>query len=282
MFLVFTAVCIEEEPAHIEPGVYIENLVKVYSNGNKLAVDGLSLKFYNGQITSFLGHNGAGKTTTMYDEDIFSASNLQKEKRVVYSVFKLCFPQRSILTGLFPPTSGTAYILGKDICTELSAIRQNLGVCPQHNVLFSMCVHIFFSGVGAGGGILNNHSHSAFFRTSVAFFFFFFLLMVWSVVPQADGGGAHLVLRPSEGPARGEGEGGDGTNCERCRSASQTTISHQHPVRSVGFIRLVTDVFFSLRGSLFTRITVSLMSHFQEGCRGSCQWLWLLWEAPKL
>lgn len=45
---------------------------------------------------------------------------------------------RSILTGLFPPTSGTAYILGKDIRTELSAIRQNLGVCPQHNVLFSM------------------------------------------------------------------------------------------------------------------------------------------------
>lgn len=79
MFLVFTAVCIEEEPAHIEPGVYIENLVKVYSNGNKLAVDGLSLKFYNGQITSFLGHNGAGKTTTMYDKDIFSTSNLQKE-----------------------------------------------------------------------------------------------------------------------------------------------------------------------------------------------------------
>lgn len=60
-----SAVCIEEEPAHIEPGVYIENLVKVYSHGNKLAVDGLSLRFYNGQITSFLGHNGAGKTTTM-------------------------------------------------------------------------------------------------------------------------------------------------------------------------------------------------------------------------
>lgn len=60
-----TAVCIEEEPSHIEPGVYIENLVKVYSHGNKLAVDGLSLRFYNGQITSFLGHNGAGKTTTM-------------------------------------------------------------------------------------------------------------------------------------------------------------------------------------------------------------------------
>uniref|UniRef100_A0AAQ5WZG1 P-type phospholipid transporter n=1 Tax=Amphiprion ocellaris TaxID=80972 RepID=A0AAQ5WZG1_AMPOC len=112
------SVCIEEEPSHIDPGVYIENLVKVYSHGNKLAVDGLSLRFYEGQITSFLGHNGAGKTTTM-----------------------------SILTGLFPPTSGTAYILGKDIRTELSTIRQNLGVCPQHNVLFSMLTveeHIWF------------------------------------------------------------------------------------------------------------------------------------------
>lgn len=65
MFSPDAAVCIEEEPAHIEPGVYIQNLVKVYSHGKKLAVDGLSLKFYNGQITSFLGHNGAGKTTTM-------------------------------------------------------------------------------------------------------------------------------------------------------------------------------------------------------------------------
>lgn len=45
---------------------------------------------------------------------------------------------RSILTGLFPPTSGTAYILGKDIRFEMSTIRQNLGVCPQHNVLFDM------------------------------------------------------------------------------------------------------------------------------------------------
>ncbi|XP_051715742.1 phospholipid-transporting ATPase ABCA1b [Ctenopharyngodon idella] len=112
------AVCIEEEPTHLELGVYIDNLVKVYSHGKKLAVDGLTLGFYEGQITSFLGHNGAGKTTTM-----------------------------SILTGLFPPTSGTAYIMGKDIRSELSSIRQSLGVCPQHNVLFSMLTveeHIWF------------------------------------------------------------------------------------------------------------------------------------------
>uniref|UniRef100_A0A8B9K328 P-type phospholipid transporter n=1 Tax=Astyanax mexicanus TaxID=7994 RepID=A0A8B9K328_ASTMX len=108
----------KEEPTHLDMGVYIENLVKVYRHGKKLAVDDLTLGFYEGQITSFLGHNGAGKTTTM-----------------------------SILTGLFPPTSGTAYIMGKDIRSELSAIRQSLGVCPQHNVLFSMLTveeHVWF------------------------------------------------------------------------------------------------------------------------------------------
>ncbi|RXM97523.1 ATP-binding cassette sub-family A member 1 [Acipenser ruthenus] len=111
-------VCIEEEPAHLELGVFVEDLVKIYQDGKKVAVDGLTLGFYEGQITSFLGHNGAGKTTTM-----------------------------SILTGLFPPTSGTAYILGKDIRSDLSTIRQNLGVCPQHNVLFDQLTveeHIWF------------------------------------------------------------------------------------------------------------------------------------------
>uniref|UniRef100_A0A670ZV15 P-type phospholipid transporter n=1 Tax=Pseudonaja textilis TaxID=8673 RepID=A0A670ZV15_PSETE len=111
-------ICMEEEPSHLPLGVSIKNLVKVYHDGKKLAVDGLTLNFYEGQITSFLGHNGAGKTTTM-----------------------------SILTGLFPPTSGTAFILGKDIRSELNTIRKNLGVCPQHNVLFDELTveeHIWF------------------------------------------------------------------------------------------------------------------------------------------
>nr|XP_033774294.1 phospholipid-transporting ATPase ABCA1 [Geotrypetes seraphini] len=111
-------ICMEEEPTHLHLGVSIQNLVKIYRDGEKMAIDGLTLSFYEGQITSFLGHNGAGKTTTM-----------------------------SILTGLFPPTQGTAFILGKDIRSELSSIRQNLGVCPQHNVLFDTLTveeHIWF------------------------------------------------------------------------------------------------------------------------------------------
>ena len=80
---------------------------QVYKEGKKLAVDGLTLNLYEGQITSFLGHNGAGKTTTM-----------------------------SILTGLFPPTEGTAYIYGCDIRMDMDKIRRSLGMCPQHNVLF--------------------------------------------------------------------------------------------------------------------------------------------------
>uniref|UniRef100_H3B4F4 ABC transporter domain-containing protein n=1 Tax=Latimeria chalumnae TaxID=7897 RepID=H3B4F4_LATCH len=56
---------------------------------------------------------------------------------------------RSILTGLFPPSSGTAYIQGRDIRTEMDFIRKTLGMCPQHNVLFDILTveeHIWFYG----------------------------------------------------------------------------------------------------------------------------------------
>lgn len=49
----------------------------------------------------------------------------------------VCSTCRSILTGLFPPTSGTALINGYDIRTDMDAIRRHLGMCPQHNVLFN-------------------------------------------------------------------------------------------------------------------------------------------------
>ncbi|KAM6909437.1 phospholipid-transporting ATPase ABCA1 [Xenentodon cancila] len=109
---------LEKPPPNMKAGISIRNLVKIYKTGKKLAVDGLSVDFYENQITSFLGHNGAGKTTTM-----------------------------SILTGLFPPSSGTAYIHGYDIRTDMDNIRKYLGMCPQHNVLFNELTveeHIYF------------------------------------------------------------------------------------------------------------------------------------------
>lgn len=110
---------VEEPPENLKVGVSIRNLVKIYCS-NKIAINGLSLDFYEGQITSFLGHNGAGKTTTM-----------------------------SIMTGLLPPSSGTAYIMGRDICSDMDIIRKTMGMCPQHNVLFDILTveeHIWFYG----------------------------------------------------------------------------------------------------------------------------------------
>ncbi|XP_036983617.2 ATP-binding cassette sub-family A member 2 isoform X2 [Artibeus jamaicensis] len=108
----------EEEPTHLPLVVCVDKLTKIYKNDRKLALNKLSLNLYENQVVSFLGHNGAGKTTTM-----------------------------SILTGLFPPTSGSATIYGHDIRTEMDEIRKNLGMCPQHNVLFDRLTveeHLWF------------------------------------------------------------------------------------------------------------------------------------------
>ncbi|KAM6914527.1 phospholipid-transporting ATPase ABCA3 [Lycodopsis pacificus] len=100
---------IEEEPAGLVSGIKIKHLAKEFKVGNKTrqAVRDLTVNMFEGQITVLLGHNGAGKTTTL-----------------------------SMLTGLFPPTSGRAYINGYDICQDMALIRRSLGLCPQHDVLF--------------------------------------------------------------------------------------------------------------------------------------------------
>lgn len=84
------------------------------------------MKLFESQVTALLGHNGAGKSTTM-----------------------------SILTGLFPPTSGTAVVYGHDIKTDIEGVRKSLGLCPQHNVLFDQLTveeHMWFYGRLKGMG----------------------------------------------------------------------------------------------------------------------------------
>jgi len=90
-------------------GVHIFNLQKSFNtvNGVKHAVDHLNLKMYHNQITCLLGHNGAGKTTTI-----------------------------AMMTGLIPVTGGRCTINGKNVETEMEEIRKDMGVCPQHDILF--------------------------------------------------------------------------------------------------------------------------------------------------
>ncbi|KAF3818863.1 hypothetical protein GH733_012280 [Mirounga leonina] len=110
----------EAEPEDLVAGIKIKHVTKVFRVGNKgkAAVRDLNLNLYEGQITVLLGHNGAGKTTTL-----------------------------SMLTGLFPPTSGRAYINGYEISQDMVQIRKSLGLCPQHDVLFdnlTVAEHLYF------------------------------------------------------------------------------------------------------------------------------------------
>ncbi|XP_017124894.1 phospholipid-transporting ATPase ABCA3 isoform X2 [Drosophila elegans] len=108
----------ETEPEGKHIGLQMRHLKKRFAD--KMVVKGLSMNMFEDEITVLLGHNGAGKTTTI-----------------------------SMLTGMFPPTSGTAIINGSDIRTNIEGARMSLGICPQHNVLFdemSVSNHIrFFS-----------------------------------------------------------------------------------------------------------------------------------------
>ncbi|XP_071081915.1 phospholipid-transporting ATPase ABCA3-like [Haliotis cracherodii] len=99
----------EKEPTGMQAGISIRNLRKVFGRGSrkKVAVDGMSLNMFEGQISVLLGHNGAGKTTAM-----------------------------SVLTGFIPASGGTAIVNGYDINNDTQSVRQSLGLCPQHNILF--------------------------------------------------------------------------------------------------------------------------------------------------
>ncbi|XP_072607393.1 phospholipid-transporting ATPase ABCA3-like [Vulpes vulpes] len=116
----------EAEPTNLVAGIQIKHLYKEFQvqNTTKIALKDLSLNLYMGQITVLLGHNGAGKSTTL-----------------------------SILSGLYPATSGEAYINGYNISQQMVHIRKSLGVCPQQNLLFdylTVSEHLYFYCVVKG------------------------------------------------------------------------------------------------------------------------------------
>eukprot|EP01112_Ceratiomyxa_fruticulosa_P013038 TRINITY_DN3645_c1_g1_i2.p1 TRINITY_DN3645_c1_g1~~TRINITY_DN3645_c1_g1_i2.p1 ORF type:complete len:881 (-),score=186.76 TRINITY_DN3645_c1_g1_i2:11-2653(-) len=89
----------------------ILDLHKVYAGvggqPDKIAVKSLAMGIEQGQCFGFLGPNGAGKSTTI-----------------------------GCISGLFPPSSGTAKIYGYDIRTEISHVHSLMGVCAQDNILW--------------------------------------------------------------------------------------------------------------------------------------------------
>lgn len=104
--------------------IICHNLKKVYpgKNGNpdKHAVRGLSLALRKGQCFGMLGPNGAGKTSFI-----------------------------NMMIGLVKPTYGTAYIHGMDLRTDMKEIYANIGVCPQHDLLWETLTgreHLMFYG----------------------------------------------------------------------------------------------------------------------------------------
>uniref|UniRef100_A0A8D8ZYL0 ATP-binding cassette sub-family A member 3 n=1 Tax=Cacopsylla melanoneura TaxID=428564 RepID=A0A8D8ZYL0_9HEMI len=112
----------EPPPPNAKVGIRVRDLTKNF--GNFVAVDNVSIDFYEGTITALLGHNGAGKTTTM-----------------------------SILTGMFPPSSGEVMVQNYNIFKHMDQFRDSLGLCPQHNLLFpylSVIQHLIFFGMIKG------------------------------------------------------------------------------------------------------------------------------------
>ncbi|ETO28440.1 ATP-binding cassette sub-family A member 3 [Reticulomyxa filosa] len=93
-----------------KPVITVENLRKEYSTGfntQLIAVDGVNLKMYENQVFCLLGHNGAGKTTTI-----------------------------SMLSGMTSISGGRAILDGFDVVNNMLDIRKEMGVCPQHDVLW--------------------------------------------------------------------------------------------------------------------------------------------------
>ena len=88
----------------------VKDLSKVYSSSlskGKKSLDNLTLCLNNNEIFGLLGPNGAGKTTFF-----------------------------SLLTGIYEPTSGNAWVSGNSILTDINKVQELIGYCPQFDILW--------------------------------------------------------------------------------------------------------------------------------------------------
>ena len=103
--------------------IEIMNLTKRY--GNFTAVDGITLTVNPGEVTGLLGPNGAGKTTTM-----------------------------RMITGYFPPSSGSVMIDGIDIKKDPVGVKRKIGYLPESAPVYGdMLVYDYLKYIASIHGI---------------------------------------------------------------------------------------------------------------------------------
>ncbi len=115
--------------------IKVDHLVKSF--GAKHAVDDISFSVERGEVLGFLGPNGAGKSTTM-----------------------------RIITGFYPPTSGSVTIGGFDIVDNPLPAKRLIGYLPENAPGYAdMTVHGFLGFAadlrGLKGGAKKKAIHTA-------------------------------------------------------------------------------------------------------------------------
>jgi ABC-2 type transport system ATP-binding protein len=94
------APAVPPSPPFKAPALATQHLTKRY--GSLTALDNLDLALEPGDVFGFIGPNGAGKSTTM-----------------------------KIIAGLLNPTSGQAFVLGKNVASNGDFVRRNVGYMPD-------------------------------------------------------------------------------------------------------------------------------------------------------
>jgi ABC-2 type transport system ATP-binding protein len=125
-----------------QPILEAQRLVKKY--GALAAVDDVSFSIEEGEVFGLLGPNGAGKSTTI-----------------------------AMLTGLFPPDSGSIRIIGCDAVAEAEKVKHLIGVVPQDLALYPTLsgtenLRFFGEMYGMGGRRLTERVNSVLSMVAMA------------------------------------------------------------------------------------------------------------------
>jgi len=111
--------------------IKVQNLVKVF--GAKRAVDDISFAVERGEVLGFLGPNGAGKSTSM-----------------------------RMITGFFPPTSGSVSVGGFDMVEDPIPAKRLIGYLPENAPAYTdMTVHGFLKFCAEIRGLRGDASKKA-------------------------------------------------------------------------------------------------------------------------